>query len=101
MSSTPTTQSRTHDVYASSPHSKSVLRQTQALIGVTLLAGTAAAYFVNTAFVAIPLVVGCGLAFAGITGICPMASFIASMPWNRQAESKHRGSSGGCCGGCQ
>ncbi len=88
-----------NDVYAGSPHSKTVMRQTQGLIGTVLLGGAAAAYFVSMAWVVVPLIIGMGLLFAGATGMCPMASLIARMPWNKAAEADFRGSSGGCCGG--
>lgn len=87
------------DVYADAPHSKSVMRQTQGLIGVVLLGGVAAAYFVSMAWVLLPVIIGLGLLFAGVSGMCPMASLIASMPWNKTAEADYRTSSGGCCGG--
>lgn len=91
--------STSDDAYADSPHSTSVMRQTQALIGVVLLGGVAAAHFVNMAWIAVPVVIGLGLVFAGMSGVCPMASFIARMPWNRSADSDHHSSAGSCCGG--
>gem|GEM_PF-2084100 len=99
MDRTTVKPSTSPDVYADSPHSKTVMRQTQALIGVTLLAGVAAAYFLSMAWVVVPLVIGLGLVFAGASGHCPMAFLVARMPWNNAAESKHRASSGDCCGG--
>ena len=87
------------DVYGDDPHSKMVMRQTQALIGVTLLAGVAAAYFVSMAWIVVPTVIGLGLVFAGASGLCPMASLVARMPWNGAAEAKGRASSGDCGGG--
>lgn len=99
MNRTTVKPSTSPDVYADAPHSKTVMRQTQALIGLTLLAGVAAAYFVSMAWVVVPVVIGLGLVFAGASGICPMASLIARMPWNNAAEAKHHASSGACCGG--
>lgn len=64
-------------------HSQSVMRQTQALIGTVILASAAAAYFVNIAFVGVAAFMGCGLLLAAVRGNCPMASVIATMPWNR------------------
>ena len=87
------------DVYADNPHSKSVMRQTQALIGAVLLGGVAAAYFVNMAWVVVPVIIGFGLLFAGVSGMCPMAALVAHLPWNKAAEADYRASSGGCCGG--
>jgi hypothetical protein len=34
-------------------------------------------------FLAVPLFVGAGLMFAGITDTCGMAMLLARMPWNR------------------
>jgi hypothetical protein len=73
------------------------MRQTQALMGAVLLAGTAAAYFVNAAWMVVPLIVGTGLVLAGMSGMCPMASLIAGMPWNRAAEAKSCTNGGSCC----
>ncbi len=87
------------DVYAGAPHSKTVMRQTQGLIGTVLIAGVAAAYFVSTAWFVVPTIIGMGLLVAGLCGICPMASFVARLPWNRSAEADYRASSGSCCGG--
>jgi hypothetical protein len=91
--------STSDDVHADAAHRSLVMRQTQALIGVVLLGSVAAAYFVNMAWVAVPVVIGLGLLFAGMSGVCPMASLIARMPWNKSAEAGDRSSSGGCCGG--
>jgi hypothetical protein len=87
------------DGYAEMPHSKSVMRQTQGLIGAVLLGGAAAAYFVSMAWVVLPAIIGLGLLFAGVSGMCPMASLVASMPWNKAAEADYRAPSGACCGG--
>ncbi len=85
------------DAYADAPHSKFVMRQTQGVIGTVLLGGVAAAYFVSMTWMVIPVVIGLGLLVAGVSGVCPMASLIAHMPWNKAAEDDRRGSSGGCC----
>lgn len=75
MTTAPTTQ-----------HSQSVMRQTQAVIGTVILASSAATYFVNVAFVAVPAFMACGLLLAALRGNCPMASVLAKMPWNRGAS---------------
>jgi hypothetical protein len=75
------------------------MRQTQALMGAVLLAGTGAAYLVSMSWAAIPFIVGLGLMIAGMSGVCPMASLIARLPWNRAAEAEHGTFGGGCCGG--
>lgn len=77
-----------------SADSPGVLRQTQAMIGLVLLGGAAAAYFVDIAWLLAPAFVGVGLLVAGLTGVCPMALLIARLPWNRTT-----GGTGGCaCG---
>ncbi|CAG0988344.1 Inner membrane protein YgaP [Phycisphaerales bacterium] len=86
------------DVYSDAAHSKPVMRQTQGMIGVVLLGGVGAAYLVDPAWVALPAIVGVGLVFAGLTGNCPMASFIARLPWNR-GSGGGSGATDGCCGG--
>lgn len=89
----------TPNVYADAPHSKAVMRQTQVLIGVALLGGVAAAYFVNMAWALATVVIGAGLVYAGASGSCLMASLIARAPWNVAVEAKHQKSHGGCGGG--
>lgn len=61
----------------------SVMRQVQLVIGVCVLAGSALAWFVDPRYVALPAFFGAGLAFAGATGTCALASIIGWMPWNR------------------
>ncbi|MGB0371075.1 MAG: rhodanese-like domain-containing protein [Opitutales bacterium] len=38
---------------------------------------------VHAGFFAVPIFVGCGLVFAGVTDICGMGLMLAKMPWNR------------------
>ncbi|MBF7074287.1 rhodanese-like domain-containing protein [Glaciecola sp. MH2013] len=58
-------------------------RQVQLTIGLSVLAGSALAYFVNPAFIAIPAFFGAGLTFAGASGTCGLALLMAKMPWNQ------------------
>ncbi len=62
---------------------RSILRQTQALIGLVILSGVAGAALASLWWVIVPAIVGVGLVVAGITGVCPMALLIARLPWNR------------------
>ena len=87
------------DAYADVLHTRAVMRQTQALIGVALLAGVAGAFFVGMEWIVVPALIGLGLVFAGASGVCPLASLIAYMPWNRPADGTHHPRSPGCCGG--
>lgn len=60
-----------------------LMRQVMVGAGLLLVAFTALAVFVNPWFMAGTGFVGVALAFAGISGICPMAMVLAKMPWNR------------------
>jgi rhodanese-related sulfurtransferase len=64
-------------------------RQMRIFAGAMIFAGALLAMILSPVFVWIPLFMGCGLVFSGLTGICPMSNVIARMPWNR-------GSSCGC-----
>lgn len=73
----------------------SIMRQVQLTIGVCVLAGSALAWFVDPAFIAIPAFFGAGLVFAGITGTCGLAALVAMLPWNRGGRAAAPGSAGG------
>ena len=60
-------------------------RQMQCIIGTFTLLGAVLALTVDARFVWLPLVMGAGLVFAGLTGLCPMMNLVARMPWNRAA----------------
>ena len=64
-------------------------RQVQLTIGIMLLIGVILTYFVNTAFLIIPLFLGLGLCFAGLSGTCGLLMLLAKMPWNRLAVDHH------------
>jgi fatty acid desaturase len=70
-----------------------LMRQVQITVGLISAAGAALALAVNPLFAIIPLVMGCGLLFAGLTGMCGLALLLAKMPWNRAQ------SCGSCCEG--
>jgi rhodanese-related sulfurtransferase len=70
-----------------------LMRQVQIVVGLISTAGAALALAVNPLFAIIPLVMGCGLLFAGLTGMCGLAVLLAKMPWNRAQ------SCGSCCEG--
>ncbi len=60
-----------------------LMRQVQITVGLISAAGAVLALAVDPLFAIIPLVMGCGLVFAGITGLCGLALLLAKMPWNR------------------
>ena len=69
-------------------------RQLQICIGSMVLAGVALHFALNPAWIWLSGFAGCGLIFAGLSGICPMRMLIAKMPWN-QGGGKCKGT---CCG---
>jgi rhodanese-related sulfurtransferase len=70
-----------------------LMRQVQITVGILSTAGAALALGVNVRFAIIPLITGCGLLFAGLTGTCGLALLLARMPWNRHANC----ASNSCC----
>jgi hypothetical protein len=63
------------------------MRQVQIVVGLLSIVGAGLALAVNRWFAILPLFLGCGLVFAGITGTCGMALLLARMPWNRGQEN--------------
>lgn len=60
-----------------------LMRQVQITVGFLSAAGAALALTISPQFALIPLVIGCGLLFAGLTGFCGLALVLAKMPWNK------------------
>ena len=61
-----------------------VLRQAFVVAGSLVWVGLALSLWVNSYFLFIPLLVGGGLLFSGLVGVCPMVAILNIMPWNRQ-----------------
>lgn len=64
-----------------------LMRQVQLTVGAISAAGAALALLVDVRFAIIPVIMGCGLAFAGLTGTCGLGLLLAKLPWNRAASS--------------
>lgn len=64
-----------------------LMRQVQIVVGLLSALGATLALAVNPWFAVLPLFLGCGLLFAGITGTCGMALLLARMPWNHGQDS--------------
>jgi rhodanese-related sulfurtransferase len=61
----------------------SLERQARIAAGSLVALGTALGWSVHLAFLIVPLFVGVGLVFAGITDYCGMGMLIAKLPWNK------------------
>ncbi len=70
-----------------------LMRQVQITVGLLSAAGATLALTVNPRYALIPLVIGCGLLFAGLTGFCGLALLLAKMPWNKVSTCN----SASCC----
>lgn len=70
-----------------------LMRQVQITVGFLSAVGAALALLVDLKFALIPLVIGCGLLFAGLTGFCGLALVLAKMPWNKTGKRD----SASCC----
>lgn len=77
----------------------SVMRQVQLVIGLGTLAGSALAWFVDPMFIALPAFFGLGLAIAGATGTCGLATLLSRMPWNRIGGNASQVTAGSCSDG--
>ena len=64
-----------------------LMRQVQIVVGSLSAIGAILALTVNRWFAILQLFLGSGLLFAGITGTCGMALFLARMPWNAGQKS--------------
>jgi rhodanese-related sulfurtransferase len=78
-------------VNRSQSHVLPLMRQVQITVGFISASGAVLALAVNPLFASVPLVMGCGLLVAGISGTCGLALLLAKMPWNRAQ------SCGSCC----
>lgn len=74
----------------------SIMRQVQLVVGLGVLAGSALAWLVHPAFLGLTAFFGAGLAFAGASGTCALASLLALMPWNKASAATGSCSSGRC-----
>ena len=68
-------------------------RQMQLTIGLIVVVGVLLSHFVNPAWIWLSCFAGCGLMFAGLTGICPLRMVMEKMPWNQGRAATN----GSCC----
>jgi rhodanese-related sulfurtransferase len=65
----------------------SLERQVRIVAGTIVAAGAAAALLVAPVFAAVPLLIGSGLVFAGVSDTCAMGMLLAKLPYNRGAAT--------------
>jgi rhodanese-related sulfurtransferase len=65
-----------------------IMRQVQIGAGSLVLMGALLGALVSPSFYALSAVVGAGLLFAGVSGFCGMARFLALMPWNQPSQAQ-------------
>jgi len=58
-------------------------RQVQLVIGILIIFSTLLGFFIDQNFLILTAIIGAGLIFAGLSGICMLANLIAKMPWNK------------------
>ena len=58
-------------------------QQIQLTLGLTIIFGVLMTYFVSSAWLIIPAIVGLGLINAGATGWCGLGKLITKLPWNK------------------
>ncbi len=58
-------------------------RQMRILAGAIAFLGSSLALWVDSSFAAIPMFIGCGLMYAGVTDNCPVTVHLAKLPWNK------------------
>ena len=61
----------------------SIMRQVQIAAGGLVVLGVVLAALISVWFVALSAFVGAGLVYAGVSGVCTMATILSKMPWNR------------------
>jgi len=77
----------------------SLERQVRITAGLMVLTGAVLGGLVHVGWIGLSGFVGAGLIFAGVTDCCPMALFIARMPWNQVSSTSSKTSKQGesCC----
>lgn len=65
------------------PKRLSLERQVRIAAGLIAASGAAAGLLINPLFTLVPLFIGCGLVFAGVTDRCGLALVLTKAPWNR------------------
>lgn len=56
--------------------------QVQIIVGFLVLLGSSLAVTYNSNWIVLPILMGAGLTFSGLTNTCAMGTILARMPWN-------------------
>ncbi|KKI44181.1 membrane protein [Obesumbacterium proteus] len=64
-------------------HPLPIMRQVQIVSGTLILISVVLGYTIDSRLFLLSGLVGAGLLFAGVSGLCGMASLLLKMPWNR------------------
>ncbi|MEM0898060.1 MAG: rhodanese-like domain-containing protein [Verrucomicrobiota bacterium] len=59
-------------------------RQVRIMAGSIVLVGSVLGLLVHPGFFALPIFIGAGFVFSGLTDTCGMGVMLSKMPWNRQ-----------------
>jgi rhodanese-related sulfurtransferase len=62
-------------------------RQVRLVAGLLVALGTVLGLVISHGWLILPVLIGCGLTFAGLSGLCPMGELLARFPWNRTRRS--------------
>ena len=60
-----------------------VMQQAHLIIGLLLITFSGLSYFIDTRFMVVVALMGCGLTNAGLTGYCGLAQFLRRLSWNK------------------
>ncbi len=79
-----------------------IMRQVQIVAGSLVLTGLILSHYIGAQWIYLSGFVACGLIFAGVSGLCPMAKLLEMLPWNQAVlkscdSSASTGDSKGCC----
>jgi rhodanese-related sulfurtransferase len=64
----------------------SLERQVRIAVGTLVVIGSVLGLVIHRGFFSIPLFVGSGLVFAGVTDFCGMGILLSKLPWNRSGR---------------
>ena len=67
-----------------------LMRQMQIVAGSFALFGVLLGAWVAPGFYILAGLIGAGMIFAGISGICPMVNLLKLMPWNRRVHASQK-----------